>query len=370
MGATIVTVDPESYAPEVLGPAIEALRGGGVVAFPTETVYGLAARADRPEAVARLASIKGRDPQKPLSYHASSGLAALEIAGGLPPRVLPLLRRFWPGPITVVVPRVGQEGETAGLRVPAHPVAEQLLRAVEVPILGTSANLSGEDPLTSGAAVTAAFADAVDVVIDAGETTIRESSSVVKVTDLGFTVLREGIVSADMVRRHLTVRVLFVCTGNTCRSPMAEAMMKDRLSRLLGIHVGMLAAQGFEVGSAGTGAGYGGSAATHGVAIMRERGLDTSKHQSRPLTTEMVEQAGLVIPLSYSHEDAILRRWPQHAGKVLLLDPAGVPDPIGGSLEVYRECANHIDSRLGYVVDLLFGDELGKRMLALRSTQA
>src|SRR5262249_7092097 len=156
---------------------------------------------DDPRAVDRLQRLKGRDAAKPLTAHVPTVEKALALAGRTPPRVLPLIRRFWPGPLTIVFP--GDDGRGIGIRVPAHPVAEALLTLADVPVVASSANVSGETPLNTGAAVQELFGGEIDWIVDGGETQIKEASTVVRVADSGWECLREGIVSRDMLNRYL-----------------------------------------------------------------------------------------------------------------------------------------------------------------------
>lgn len=167
------------------------MRRGGLVVFPTETVYGLGANADDLVAVERLYQAKGRPETKPLTVH----LARAELVAGMAlewtPLAAALSRRFWPGPVTLVVPRL--EGGTVGLRVPRHPVAEALLAAAQVPVVAPSANRSGSPPPRTADEVVAAILNGqVDYLLDAGPTPIGEASTVVDCTGASARILRRG----------------------------------------------------------------------------------------------------------------------------------------------------------------------------------
>src|SRR5688500_4040239 len=142
-------IDPGHPEPELLREAAEVLRAGGLVAFPTETVYGLGANALDPAAVARIYAAKGRPGYNPLIVHAADTAAARALAGAWPDAAARLAAAFWPGPLTLVVPRgegipdaVTAGLPTVGVRVPAHPVAQALLRAAAIPVAAPSANRS------------------------------------------------------------------------------------------------------------------------------------------------------------------------------------------------------------------------------------
>ena len=147
-----------------LGAAVAALDAGDVVGIPTDTVYGLAGRADRPEAVDRIYELKQRPPGLQLPVLAADAVQAFALAADLPPAAGRLAEHFWPGALTIVVPAVA--GGTIGLRVPDHGIVAALCRACG-PLATTSANLHGQPPLTTAAAVAAAFGDEL-TVIDGG----------------------------------------------------------------------------------------------------------------------------------------------------------------------------------------------------------
>jgi L-threonylcarbamoyladenylate synthase len=200
----IVRVD--AAAPDVgaLLPAAERLRRGGIVAFPTETVYGLGAHAFDGAAVERVFAAKGRPADNPLIVHLDDRDHLPRVAARVPPLAVALARRWWPGPLTVVVearpdlPRVVTGGlDTVAVRVPDHPVALALLRAAGVPVAAPSANRSGRPSPTSAQHVLDDLGDAVDLVVDAGPCRVGLESTVVDARGAHPVVLREGAVTRE-----------------------------------------------------------------------------------------------------------------------------------------------------------------------------
>ncbi len=185
-----LTVDAQAPDPLVIEEAAACLRAGGLVAFPTETVYGLGARADDIRAVERLCRVKGRPKQKPFTIHLASAALVERMAIKWPAIAQALSQQFWPGPLTLVVARA--EGGTVGLRVPRHPVAEALLVATNVPVIAPSANRAGQAPPTTAEAVAQALGADVDYVLDGGPTQLGESSTVVDCTVTPPKILRAG----------------------------------------------------------------------------------------------------------------------------------------------------------------------------------
>jgi L-threonylcarbamoyladenylate synthase len=184
--------------------AAERLRLGGLVAFPAETVYGLGADARNPLAVAQIFAVKGRPAQNPLIVHVADVDAAKACVTHWPPVATQLAERFWPGPLTLVLPRhatipdaVTGGGPTVAIRVPAHPVALKLLQLSGVAIAAPSANRSGELSPTTAAHVLASLGDRVDCILDGGPTTAGVESTVVDLTSTPPRILRPGPISAS-----------------------------------------------------------------------------------------------------------------------------------------------------------------------------
>jgi L-threonylcarbamoyladenylate synthase len=194
--------------PEQIERAAQALRAGEAVAFPTETVYGLGADAGNPAALQRVFDLKGRPTSHPLIVH----LAALDElpawAGAIPASAQRLAARFWPGPLTLVLPRAahvhplvtgGQD--TVALRVPAHPVAQRLLAAFGGGIAAPSANRFGRVSPTSAAHVRSEFGEALRVVLDAGEATLGLESTIVACLDGRVLLLRPGLITRSALQQ-------------------------------------------------------------------------------------------------------------------------------------------------------------------------
>jgi L-threonylcarbamoyladenylate synthase len=206
----VIRVDPEAPDPAALVPAAECLRRGGLVAFPTETVYGLGVHALDRSAVRRLFEAKGRPANDPLIVHVDDIDRMQPLVSEVPDTARPLAARFWPGPLTIVLRRSERVPDevTAGLstvaiRVPAHPVARALLMAAGIPVAAPSANLFSRPSPTRASHVMDDLAGRIDLVVDGGATQVGVESTVLDLSGEVPTILRPGAVSIDMLREIL-----------------------------------------------------------------------------------------------------------------------------------------------------------------------
>ncbi|MCP5110832.1 MAG: threonylcarbamoyl-AMP synthase, partial [bacterium] len=241
--------DSDAARTAAIRQCAQLLVEGGVVALPTETVYGLAVNPDHEQAVERLRKLKKRSAEKPFSLAFADQDAAFARARRLTPAALRLAERYWPGPLTLVVEEDG--GGTIGLRVPGNEVTRAVLAAAGVPAALPSANPADLEPARHADQVAGYFAGQIDAIVDGGTAPLGRSSTVVLATDSQLKVLREGVLTTDEIDRTAVTNLLFVCTGNTCRSPMAELLLKAVLARRLGVAPEHLPAAGFRIGSAG-----------------------------------------------------------------------------------------------------------------------
>jgi protein-tyrosine phosphatase len=367
MAPLVIDIRSAEDSRDVVHRAVQALAEGKLVVLPTETVYALAASALNEDAIQQLLAVKQRTGgDKPLTLAVKSADDALDYLPRMNRLALRLARRCWPGPVTLVcrdnhpeslvkqLPLSVQQAVApdglVGLRVPGHDTFLDVLRMLAGPVAMTSANRTGEPEPYSAQQVVSALGEQVDLVLDDGRSRFGQASSVVKVDEQGFEVLRSGVVSEQTLRRLSSLSLLFVCTGNTCRSPMAEALCRKILADRLGCKPDYheLEEKGVIVMSAGLSAYMGGRPSPEAVDVMRSMNVDLSQHESQPLTVQLIRHADVIWTMTRSHRQAILAQWPEAANRceLLCMDLRDIPDPIGGPVELYQRCAEQIKAEL------------------------
>jgi len=206
----ILKTDKHRPSKKVLQEAAAVLKSGGLVAFPTETVYGLGADAFNQNAVLKIFAAKKRPPDNPVIVHVSSMEMLNEVSTSVPKKAEKLIRELWPGPLTIVVPKsqkvpsaVSAGLETVAVRMPAHNVALGLIEHLGSPIAAPSANLSGRPSPTNARDVYEDLNGSIDMIIDAGETFIGVESTVIQVSEDRCVILRPGPIPLDILRKYL-----------------------------------------------------------------------------------------------------------------------------------------------------------------------
>jgi protein-tyrosine phosphatase len=364
MGPPVIDVRSADDPRDVVHQAVQALAEGKVVAFPTETVYGIGASAMNAAAVERVYSLKGRSEDQPLALAIKSAEEAWDYVPQMPPLAQRLARRCWPGPITLVLDDVHPDSllrqlpskvqqsvaprGTVGLRVPANHLLLSVLRLTAGPIALTSANRNGEPEARTAQEVVSSFGHDVDLILDDGRSQFGQPSSVVRVEGHQLTLLRPGVINEKSLQKLASMIILLVCTGNTCRSPMAEKLMQRRVAEQLGCSIRELEERGVMILSAGISAMAGGRASPEAVQVLAQQGLDLSLHESQPLADRLVRFADLILTMTRGHREAILAQWPDAEPRTKLLSRDGrdISDPIGGPYELYQACAQQIDNQV------------------------
>ena len=353
MKTKIITVNSALPEPEKIAEAARIIRQGGLVIFPTETVYGIAADANNPKAMERLGRVKHRSAGKRFSILIAQRGIIDNYSCYTEPNLYKLIDKYWPGPLTVIVPaKFGDE--TVGIRMPDHTVALKLVEESGCTIAAPSANLEDKKAPTNVREALEDLDGKVELAIDGGPVDFGISSTIVDFTKAKPTVIRDGVITQPDVDRTINKKsILFVCTGNSCRSVMAEYLLKAKL----------IGRDDVEVFSAGTSVYFKSLASHETITVLREQGINAAGHMSRPLGRIMLRKADLIFAMTRSHRMQILDLVPSVEKRVYLLKEFAqsrghevdldVPDPIGQGHAEYQECLLTIKEAIEKIVNLI-----------------
>ena len=356
MPVSLVSIFETADYEQQIGSAAEALRDGKLIVLPTETVYGAAALLTHAQAVERLRALKPALDGKPLVPHLSRAEEARQFLGSVSDLERRMMRKLWPGPVGIIFrvepDRQREVSRTLGvaveelyekdsitLRCPDHMVAADVIAQAGGPVVLRKASAGqGTGPL-----VPEEWTDEIEVVLEAGPTKYSKPSTLVKAQGDSYEVVRSGVYDRRIIERLLRTTILFVCSGNTCRSPMAEAIARTALAKKLNVPASELEKKGVTVISAGSFAMPGSRATPYAVEAVRPLGGDLTHHRSRQLSVELIHQADVVYTMGRGHAAAAVAMAPSAREKVVLLDPAGdIDDPIGGDAELYETLAGQL----------------------------
>jgi L-threonylcarbamoyladenylate synthase len=206
----IIHINPEQSEAERIDEAVAILKNGGVIAFPTETFYGLGADARNEAAIEKIFGIKGRDFKNPILVVIGDVTHLDAFAADIPEVARKLMDRFWPGPLTIVLraapsvsPKLTAGSGKIGIRLTSHPIAMEISKKLGGPLTATSANLSGAPECSSAAEALSQLQGRIDGVVDGGQTPGGKGSTIVDVTASPIKILREGVIAVSLIQDTL-----------------------------------------------------------------------------------------------------------------------------------------------------------------------
>jgi protein-tyrosine phosphatase len=362
---------------DVIHLAVQALAEGHLVAFPSDVHYMVVASALRPTAVNKLGSKSHSGQRSTLSQACLMLRSADEVLDYVPdvsPVAIRLANRGWPGPLDILVKnghatslttqleqtiqeKIYTQDQYLALSIPRHESLEQVIRLSAGPMLVAPAfrNANGDF-----AAEAQHVSSSVALAIDGGTISNPGQTTIVRVDGSNCTIEREGRLSEQQLTMMSQFTIALVCTGNTCRSPMAAAILNSKLKRRFSDKFQNGSFAPIVACSAGVAASSGDPASSGAIAAMENIGLDLRKHQSQPASPSLLDRADLILTMTHNHRQNLLSRWPYLVSKTFGLAPdqMDVSDPFGGPVEVYEACAKKIDQYLDAWVEKLDADTL------------
>lgn len=371
-----IKIDQKTVDPQVVQQTVNVLKKGGVILYPTDTVYGLGVDVANEEAMKKIYSLKGRDISQPVSFlahdvdqiEAYHGLLDLELRRQLdvlfPGKITALLKNSFKKSLPVF--SAIREQKKIGWRIPNHPFCLKLSRVYGKPLSTTSANRSGYGNASDVQEILEQLNGKPDLVIDAGTVSKKSGSTILDFTKKPIMIVRQGEIKKATLLELLpeqefrfkksTFGIVFVCSGNVCRSPMAEGILKTMLAKTRFKNI-------IHVSSAGTLNLPPTPVHKWAEKVSAANEINISSHISGHLNKRIMDRADMVVSMAVNHARYLKKKYPEHASKVILLKEwkrgkqlsnPSIADPIGHEISFFSDTFAEIHSELKRILPYIF----------------
>ena len=373
MPSTVINLKESEDIRDVVHRVVQSLAEGSIVGVPTESNYCFVAAATCRAAVERACALADDYQNEPrLTIAIKSCDEATDWVPDMRPLAIRFARQCWPGPLAMVLADNHPDGlvqqlpvstqphvlcdDRIRLRAPRHRILQDCMRLFAGPVVLAEFGGNAEPPTTVMDLMSRCREhDKSMLFIDDGIQPIHEPVSTIEICDTGYRVIRGTTLSHEDLQRFARLKVLFICTGNTCRSPMAEALLRKYVAQKLHCSINEIPKYGVEVQSAGISAWGGSQASDKAIHAMQQIEIDLHGHTSQPLTEKLLQESEIVWTMTAAHRSAILAQFPSFSDRVHMLSPRNqdVLDPFGGTQKAYNQCAQQIREHLDARIDIL-----------------
>lgn len=371
-------IDSDNPRLDAVEKAAKILKAGGIIVYPTDTLYGLGIDPANSAAVQKLYALKERLKSNPVSLMVESIDRIEEISGFLLEKNLLRISKLFPGKFTILLENSIQPGnelyenlcdqEKIGWRIPDNKFCNMLSVVYGKPISTTSANLSGKGNVTNISEVLAHFGNKLDLVIDSGPISNTSGSTIIDFTKNPLMIVREGEVEKSKVQELLketdirvkkeVFKIVFLCSGNICRSPIAEGILKAMMAKTRFRNI-------VQVSSAGTLTLPPNPAHELAVKIADANEINIHAHLSRHITQKIVDDADIIICMAVNHVEYMRKYFPKDKHKIILLKEwkrnkplfkPSVADPIGHNIGFFSDTFTEIHSEIKRILPFIFAE--------------
>jgi tRNA threonylcarbamoyl adenosine modification protein (Sua5/YciO/YrdC/YwlC family) len=359
----------------IIKKAADIIKTGGVIVYPTDTLYGLGVDINNKQAMDRLFYLKGRNSSKPVSILVNDLEQIENIVGKLYKIEYTAAKLFFPGKMTLIIsskdklsiPRMSHL-KKLGFRIPQSKITNMLIDNVGSPISTTSVNISSKENVKNIEDILAIFGDKIDMILDGGPVHSTQGSSVLDLTTEPPTLLRKGEVSRSEIVQKLGYDVstnycnkyliTFICSGNICRSPIGEGILKNVISKTKFKNI-------VDINSAGTLNIPHTPAHIHALKVSEDNNIDIQSHISKHVQTKIVRESNLIIAMALDHFAYLKQKYPAFKNKIILLKQwknpriltnPSISDPIGHDDKYFENTFKEIAVELNRINPYLLND--------------